>query len=212
VKTSSINASCITCLVADDHPLVLDSLTRVLRVNGIDVVGEASNGLEALAGIEVATPQVAVVDLCMPDITGIEVARRAQRVAPTTAVIVCTGYDDVSLVTEAFDAGARGLLLKEAPLAEIVRAIKLVADNGRYLDARLGAMHTHPSSEIAALTHGERDVLRLLANGYSNEQIAQQLFIATDTVRARIHRAIQKLGARTRTEAVATALRQSLIG
>jgi DNA-binding NarL/FixJ family response regulator len=149
----------------------------------------------------------------MPRLSGIEVARRLGRTAPDTAVILYTAFGDRALLTEALDAGARGFVLKEAPLAEVVRAIQLVSGGRTYVDPVLAGVLSSSvaTGKMAALTQRERDVLRLLADGLSNEDIGKELFISPETVRTHVRKAMAKLDADTRTQAVATALRQSLI-
>ncbi len=202
-----------TCLVADDHPAVVEAVADVLAANGIEVVGRARDGREAVARIEQMQPAVALLDLRMPLLSGIEVARAVGRSAPDTAVILYTAFGDRALLTEALDAGARGFVLKEAPLAEVVRAVELVASGRTYVDPVLaGVLSSSAATEkISKLTQRERDVLRLLADGLSNEEIGKALFISPETVRTHVRKAMAKLDADTRTQAVATALRQSLI-
>ncbi|MGZ4415358.1 MAG: response regulator transcription factor [Gaiellaceae bacterium] len=203
----------IRCLVADDHPAVLAAVCDYLGDEGIEVIGRARQGREALAKIEVMRPAVAIVDLRMPELSGIEVAREAARVAPSTGVILYTGYADRALLVEAVDAGARGFVVKEAPLTDLLRAIDTVAAGGTYVDAVLaGALASAEATEkLVELTKREREVLRLLADGLTYEEIGKQLFIAPDTVRTHVQKAMRRLDANTRTQAVATALRQSLI-
>jgi DNA-binding NarL/FixJ family response regulator len=156
---------------------------------------------------------VALIDIRMPRLGGIEVARRSVTSAPNTAVILYTAYGDRALLTEALDAGARGFVLKEAPLADLARAIELVARGGTYVDPVLASFlaSVQTADKLPALTQRERDVLRLLADGFSNEEIGKRLFISPETVRTHVRKAMDKLDADTRTQAVATALRQSLI-
>jgi DNA-binding NarL/FixJ family response regulator len=156
---------------------------------------------------------VAILDLRMPGMSGIEVARQVARSAPDTAIILYTAFGDRALLTEALDAGARGFVLKEAPLAEVVRAVELVASGRTYVDPVLaGVLSSSAATErMTSLTQRERDVLRLLADGMSNEEIGKTLFISPETVRTHVRKAMAKLDADTRTQAVATALRQSLI-
>jgi two-component system nitrate/nitrite response regulator NarL len=200
----------ITCLLADDHPAVLDSISRVLALKGFDVVAQARDGEDALKAIEEQKPQVSILDLRMPELSGIAVARRA---AEHTAVILYTGHSDRALLLEALDAGVRGFVLKEAPLADLARAIELVAKGGVYVDPVLGGVLASgdATQQLSMLTQRERDVLRLLADGMRNEEIGRQLNIAAETARAHIRNAMRKLDADTRTQAVATALRQQLI-
>jgi len=203
----------VNCLVADDHPAMRRAVTEILVASGIDVIGEAADGEEALAKIEARKPQVALVDIRMPRLSGVEVARRVSRSTPETAVLLYSGYGDEALLMEALDAGARGFVLKEAPLVDLHRAIQMVAAGGTYVDPVLaGALATSEvASKLPRLTQRQRDVLRLLADGKSNEEIGRALFISPETVRTHVRKAMASLEADTRTEAVAKALRQRLI-
>jgi DNA-binding NarL/FixJ family response regulator len=203
----------ITCLVADDHPAMVEAVCDVLVENGVEIVGRARDGDEAVAKIETRQPNVALVDLRMPKQTGIQVAKRAAAVSPSTAVILYTAYGERALLTEAMDAGARGFVLKEAPLPDLVRAVDIVAGGGTYVDPVLAGVFAHASvtERLPSLTQREREVLRLLADGSSNEEIGKALFISPETVRTHVRKAMGKLDADTRTQAVAKALRQSLI-
>ena len=203
----------IRCLIADDHPAMVEAVGEVLAEHGLQIVGRARDGEDALAAMVELKPAVAVVDVRMPRISGIEVARRAQREAPDTHVILYTAYGDRALITEAIDAGVRGFVLKEAPLVDLVRAVEIVAEGGTYVDPVLAGVLASPelSGKLPSLTQRERDVLRLLADGLSNEEIGKRLFISPETVRTHVRKAMDKLDADTRTQAVAMALRQSLI-
>jgi DNA-binding NarL/FixJ family response regulator len=205
--------SAISCIVADDHPAMVEAVADVLTEHGLSVVGRARDGEEAIAKIETRKPDVAIVDVRMPRVGGIEVARRVTVSSPGTAVILYTAYGDRGLLTDALDAGARGFVLKEAPLVDLARAVSLVAAGGTYVDPVLaGFLATSRATEtLPSLTQRERDVLRLLADGHSNEEIGKRLYISPETVRTHVRKAMQKLDADTRTQAVATALRQSLI-
>jgi DNA-binding NarL/FixJ family response regulator len=203
----------VSCLVADDHPAVLDAVADYLEHAGIRVAGRARDGEEALAKIESLRPRVALLDLRMPKLGGIELARLTTRSHPDTAVILYTGYGDRAQLTEALDAGARGFVLKEAPLDDLVRAIEVVAAGDTYVDPVLaGVIATASATEkLPTLTQREREVLRLLADGLANEEIGKRLFISAETVRTHVRKAMNKLDADTRTQAVAKAIRQSLI-
>lgn len=211
--TADLDSDPITCLVADDHPAVVEAVADVLTEHGIVVAGKARDGEDALERIEALKPDVALLDVRMPRLDGIEVARRAARSSPDTAVILYTAFGDRALLIEALDAGARGFVLKEAPLAEVVRAVELVAAGKTYVDPVLASVLSvgAGSDKLVNLTQREREVLRLLADGLANEEIGKRLFISAETVRTHIRKAMAKLDADTRTEAVATALRQSLI-
>jgi DNA-binding NarL/FixJ family response regulator len=206
-------AARVTALVADDHPAMLAAVVDVLGEVGIDVIGSARDGQDALAKIEAHRPTVALVDMRMPRLSGIDVVRDGLRASPATAFVLYTAYGDRALLIEALDAGARGFVLKEAPLTDLVRAVELVAAGGTYVDPVLAGVLVSPrvTDAIPALTQREREVLRLLADGLSNEQIGKRLFISPETVRTHLRKAMAKLDADTRTQAVATALRQSLI-
>jgi len=203
----------ITCVVADDHPPIVDSVSRYLTGVGYVVVATGQDGEQALSAIDRHHPDVCVADVRMPHLDGLELARRARTVAPETAVLLYSGFSDRGLVADAIDAGARGFALKDAPLADLARAIDLVVSGSIYIDPVLAAeLARKPRAEQPnALSGRERDVLRLLAAGGSYAEIGSTLFLSPDTVRAHAHRAMIKLGARTRTEAVATALRHALI-
>jgi DNA-binding NarL/FixJ family response regulator len=203
----------ITCVVADDHPAMLAAVVDVLERHNVEVVGRAADGQQALAQIEATQPRVALVDIHMPRLGGIEVARQAASVSPDTAIVFYTAFGDRALLSEALDVGARGFVLKEAPLVDLVRAVERVADGEAYVDPVLagvlvgGAM----ADKVPTITQREREVLRLLADGLSNEEIGKQLFISPETVRTHVRKAMSKLEADTRTQAVAIALRQSII-
>ena len=203
----------IRAVVADDHPAVLRSVCDVLIDAGVDVVGRASNGEEAATKIEATRPTVAVIDVRMPRLNGIEVASQVSRSTPETAVILYTAYGDRALLSEALDAGVRGFVLKEAPLQDLTRAVDMVAGGAVYVDPVLaGVLASAESERLPQLTKREREVLRLLADGLTNEEIGKRLFLSPETVRTHVQKAMRRLEADTRTQAVAVALRQSLIG
>lgn len=201
----------VTCLIADDHPAVLDSITHVLVESGIDVVAQVRDGTQALRELERDPPDIAVVDVGMPGLTGVEVTRA---IGDRVPIILYTGVADRALVVEALDAGARGFVLKEAPLDDLVRAIGVVAGGGIYVDPVLAGMLAtrEVAQRLPLVSPREREVLALLSEGLKNEEIAARLGLSPDTVRAHIRNAMRKLDADTRTHAVALALRQSLIG
>jgi DNA-binding NarL/FixJ family response regulator len=202
-----------TIVVADDHPAMLTAVADVLGKHGFDVVGRAADGQQALRLITDAQPAVALVDVRMPRLSGIELAKLLPAAAPETSVVFYTAFGDRALLSEALDVGARGFVLKEAPLADLVRAVQLVAGGEAYVDPVLAGVLVRGqlSGGLPTLTQREREVLRLLADGLANEQIGKELHISAETVRTHVRKAMMKLEADTRTEAVATALRQSII-
>jgi DNA-binding NarL/FixJ family response regulator len=205
----------LTCLVADDHPAMVEAICAVLEDHDIEVAGRARDGEEAYAKIDTRRPAVALVDVRMPGLSGLDLVRRGVRACLETQFILYTGYGDRALLTEALDAGARGFLMKEAPLADLVRAVEIVARGGTYVDPVLAGVfatsNDNGSGAPPQLTQREREVLRLLSDGFANEEIGRELFISPETVRTHIRKAMGKLGAETRTQAVAKALRLSLI-
>jgi len=200
----------ITCVIADDHPPILDAVARFLGAAGIDVVATARDGEAALAAVAAHAPSVCLADLQMPRVDGLELARRVHE---ETAVLLYSGVGDPALVSEALDAGARGFALKDAPLEDVVRAIATVARGDVYVDPVLAASlaTTRRAGERKSLSQREREVLRMLAEGGSYAEIGVTLHLSPDTVRAHAQRAMTKLGARTRTQAVAVALREAMI-
>lgn len=200
-------------MIADDHPPVLQFLSRYLSNNGITVTASTRDGDEALRKIEQTRPNVAVLDARMPRRTGMEVLKQLQATGAETRVILYTGYGDEAMLTEALDAGVGGVLDKEAPLDDLVRAIQIVAEGGTYLDPTAAAslIQQRQRNRDQGLTQREREVLRLLADGMTNDQIGEALGISAQTVRTHVQKAMDKLGATTRVQAVATALRRNLI-
>ncbi len=200
----------VTCVVADDHPAIVAAVSALLEEHGIRVVARARDGAEALAAIEAHGPSLAVLDLRMPRLNGIEVVRR---IRTATAVVLYAERAERGLLMDAVDAGARGYVLKESPLDDLVRAARTVAQGGTYVDPVVsGAIAVASTNErLPSLTQRERDVLRLLADGCSNDEVARRLYLSPETVRTHVRKAMRKLDAETRTQAVATALRHSLI-
>jgi two-component system, NarL family, response regulator DesR len=199
-------------VVADDHPLLRQAVSAILAEHGIDVVALASDGEEALAAIAAQRPRVAILDVMMPRLSGIDVARRIARVAPETGVIFYTGSAEHSLLVDALAAGALGFVSKAAPTQDLVRAVESVAAGEGYVDPRLAPTVVRASVEAGLpLSPRERDILRLLSEGKSNGVVGETLHIAPDTVRTYLRRAMKKLEAETRTQAVAKAIRLSLI-
>jgi two-component system response regulator DevR len=203
----------ISCFVADDHPAVLRFVCELLRTHDLAVVGSSSSGTAALEQIVELDPDVAILDAHMPGLSGGDVARELNRRRARTRVILYTGYADQPLLLEALDAGANGFVRKEAPVEDLLAAIRCVAAGESYVDPVLGAALVRRGTldRLPELTSRERNILRLLADGLSNEAIGQQLVISPHTVRTHITKAMRKLDADTRTQAVALAIRQSLI-
>jgi DNA-binding NarL/FixJ family response regulator len=200
------------CLVADDHPALVAAVSDFLEAHGFEVVGRAADGVSALLGVQEQRPDVALVDYRMPRLEGPELLARLKEESPETLIAVYTAVGDESLVRAAFEAGAHAVVLKDAPLADLVRALEAIRDGGRYLDPALAQdtlAGAKPSGPM--LTAREIQVLGLLAEGLTHEQIGQRLSIGSETVRTHVRKACSRLNARTRTQAVATALRLGLL-
>jgi DNA-binding NarL/FixJ family response regulator len=209
-----IRRGTIRVLVADDHPAIVDAVAGFLAAQSdVELVGRATDGEEALKLIARRSPDVAVLDVRMPEVGGIEILSQVRDAEDAPAVILFTGFPERGILLEALDAGARGFLRKEASLADLLRAIRAVAEGGTYIDPELAGVITsaRAAERLPALTKREREILRMLADGMRNDGVASALRISPLTVQSHVRRAMGKLEADTRTQAVASALRQSLI-
>jgi two-component system, cell cycle sensor histidine kinase and response regulator CckA len=210
-EPAGLERAAISCVIADDHPAVLDSVSRYLETKDVDVT-LAVDGTAALRRIEEVQPAVALLDVGMGEPDGIDVTRRAGDVSPETRVIVYTGRRDPDLLDRSFDAGARGFVFKESPLSELERAVKIVAAGGTYIDPDVARLReSEPAASPSPLTNREVEILTLIAGGMTNERVASELSISPETVQSHVRHAMDKLDASTRTEAVAKALRLALI-
>ncbi len=202
----------LRCLVADDHPGVVVAVSDLLESHGVELVGVASDGEEAAALAATTNPDVALVDFRMPKLCGTELVSRIREVSPTTEVIVYTAEAGDNLAGDVIRAGGAGVILKEAPLDDILRAVEAAAAGRKYVDATLAARALmQPRRANSPLTGREQDVLRLLAEGLGNDEIGGKLGISGETVRTHVQKACERLGASTRTQAVATAIRGGMI-
>lgn len=199
------------CLVADDHPALVAAVAEFLARSGLDVVATASDGPAALAAAREHRPDAVVLDYRMPGVSGAELVRGLRAAAPRAGIVVYTADADERLVAEALAAGAPGVVLKEAPLADVARAVRAVLAGGSYVDAALGIGALAGRRAASQLTTREADVLALLAEGLTYEEIGRRLGISSETVRTHLQKASQRLGAATRTHAVATAIRLGLV-
>ena len=205
--------------IADDHSLVRQGLRRYLETaEGIEVVGEAANGKELLAVIGETTPDIALVDIRMPEMDGLEAARHIREDHPDVNVIMLSAYDDRQFVVEAVRAGARGYVLKARDAEHLIQTVRLVASGNMVIDPQLVVALAEELSDAKerdrkadTLTAREIEVLQLLAFGHTNKDIAEKLFISPDTVKTHLEHIFEKLGASDRTAAVAEALRRRLI-
>ena len=199
----------IRVLLAEDHETVRHGLK--LLINGqtdMEVVGEAGDGRVAVERAKTLQPNVAVVDVSMPQMNGLAAT-------PGTAVVALTRYDDAAYVQELLNAGALGYVLKQSPSAELVDAVRAAASGRRYLDRRLAARvagdilsSRRRRAAPPAITDREREVLRLMALGHSNKEIAELLFLSVKTIEVHKANAMRKLGLAGRTDVVRYALLQ----
>jgi DNA-binding NarL/FixJ family response regulator len=200
----------VRCLVADDHPALVQAVVDYLRAAGIDVVATAADGDHAVTLASETRPDVALVDFRMPRLAGIELLEQLRDASPDTRLVVYTADADEVVVRGALGAGANGIVLKEAPLADLLRALTSVVEGSTYVDPALAALGIGAPS-TPRLTEREGAVLALLAEGLSHDEIGSRLSISGETVRTHVRKACDRLGATTRTEAVAKALRLGLI-
>jgi two-component system response regulator NreC len=208
----------IKVLIVDDHAVVRSGLRRVLEAeDDLEVVAEAGNKRDAVFEARAQKPDVILMDVVMPGESGIEATPAVMQEAPDAKVLVLSMQDDPQYVREAFAAGATGYVLKEAADSELVAAIREVASGGRYVHPALGARMIASDAEAKRraeedpLSDREREILRLLALGHTNQEIAKMLYISVRT--AETHRAhiMQKLRLTTRAELVRYALDQGLL-
>ena len=202
----------IRVMICDDHALVRSGLRRLLESEAhLVVTGEAANAEEALELVARQTPDVLLLDVVMPGRSGIEALPDLLAESPRTHVLVLSMQDDPSYVRQAFSAGASGYLLKEAADAELIQAIQDVSEGRRYVHPLLGARlaaaeFSGQSKPTDRLSEREHEVLRLLALGHTNQEIARILFISIRTAETHRARIMQKLGLSTRAEIVRYAL------
>lgn len=212
----------VRVLLAEDHDLVREGTRRLLEQNAdLQVVGEAADGEEAVRLAGELLPDVVVMDVRMPKRNGIEATRAIKAAYPEMRVLVLSAHEDETYVLPLLEAGADGYLLKTTSGSELAQAILSVARGQRVFDApimgkvvqHLGGKRQAYSGEgmVEALTEREMEVLRALATGKANKEIAADLFISAYTVQVHVRNILGKLGAANRTEAVAFAMRQGWI-
>jgi DNA-binding NarL/FixJ family response regulator len=209
----------IKILIVDDHPVVREGIGSMLkREPDFKIVGEAINGLEAIERVRELSPDVVLMDLRMPEMDGVEAITKIKEEKPEVKFIILTTYSDDEYIFKGIAAGARAYLLKDAPREELFKAIRAVSRGesliqpvvaSRLLDRLAELSKKTPSAEM--LSERELEVLRLMASGVSNKDIAEQLSITQSTVKTHITSIFQKLNVTTRTEAVTTALRKGMI-
>jgi DNA-binding NarL/FixJ family response regulator len=218
----------VRVLVADDHHLVLEGLRAVLATDQeLEVVGEAHNGREAVGCAELLRPDIILMDIRMPDMNGIDATRQVKQVSPGTSVIMLTMYENPDYLFEAVKAGASGYVLKDVAGPDLLEAIHTVVDGGSLLNqevvgkflrrlaadaeqATAGPLTAGPG--IDRLTPREVEVLRLIAAGLSNKEIAARLSVTVATVKTHLEHILQKMQVSDRTQAAVQAVTRGLLG
>jgi DNA-binding NarL/FixJ family response regulator len=204
-------------LLADDHELVRVALRAVLEEAGIEVIGEAGGGLEAIALCQALRPEVLVLDMRMPDLNGVEVCKRMVELAPEIRIVVLSSFADDEDVFGALSAGAASYIMKDVAPDALVAAIRGVASGQTVLDSAVaqrvfdgGARPVQPL-EAGTLSPREREVLDLMAQGLTNRQIAARLWISDPTVKTHVSHILAKLGQPDRTQAIVHAMSKGLV-
>jgi DNA-binding NarL/FixJ family response regulator len=204
----------VRVLIVDDHPVVSEGFSHMFEyVDGIDVVGTAATGREAMERIDMLMPDVVLLDFHLPDDDGATVAARVRTRHPDVHVVIFTGGANPAEVRQASAAGVDGVLLKNMPVGELVRAIRDVAEGREVLDRDLVGALCEPDQDTGAVPLSEREleVLRTLAEGMTNKDVAAALFISRATVKSHIENILRKLGASDRAAAVAEGFRRGLL-
>ncbi len=203
----------IRVVLAEDHETVRQGLRLLLEAQqDIDVVAEAANGRVAVENCQAFQPHVVVLDISMPEMNGLEAAKAIRVVAPDVAIVALTRYDDDAFVHELASVGARGYVLKQSRSVELLNAIREVARGGHYVDATLSARETSQSAadrrqgQQPTISDREREVLRMMAVGHSNKEIAAELGISIKTVEVHKANAMRKLRLHGRIDVVRFAI------
>ncbi|MGA6168661.1 response regulator [Streptomyces sp. NPDC012600] len=211
-------APAITLVLADDHPVVRDGLRGMFTAApGFEVLGEASNGVDALDAVERLDPDVVLMDLRMPGGGGVAAITELTRRGSRARVLVLTTYDTDSDTLPAIEAGATGYLLKDAPREELFAAVRAAADGRSVLSPAVASrlmtrVRTPATPADAALSAREREVLVLVARGTTNREIAAELFISEATVKTHLTHIFAKLGTKDRAAAVAVGYDRGILG
>lgn len=202
----------IRLLIVDDHPVVRDGLVAILHQGepDLEVVGEAGDGKEAVETWRTLRPTVTIMDLQLPGQTGVEAIAAIRREDPDARILVLTTFDGDADIQRALEAGARGYLLKSMRRGTLIEAVRAVAAGQRYLPPATAARLVE-GMESERLTARELDVLRLLAQGQRNREIADSLGLAEPTVKIHVNNVLRKLQVKDRTEAAMVALKRGII-
>jgi DNA-binding NarL/FixJ family response regulator len=209
----------IRVLIADDHTMVRESLVSLLRGGGVDIVGQAADGLDTLKQAQALRPDVVVTDLSMPRLSGLEVIRRLFDSLPEVRVLVLTMHQEDEYILQAVRAGATGYMVKDSPASELLAAVHSVHTGKGYFGPQaaraLAEQLRHPERDLGdpygRLTPREREVFHLIAEGLTTKEIARQLTISVKTAENHRARVLEKLAVRNTAELVRYALRKGLL-
>ena len=211
----------IRVIIADDHAVLREGTRELLqRESDLEVVGEAGDGVEAIELVRKTKPDVAIVDIAMPKLNGIEATKQIKAISPSTAVLILTGYEDDQYVFALLEAGAAGYLLKDVQIQEVIDAIRAVKAGEsvlhpvvarKVLDHFVRTKNKANTSLPSFLTEREIDVLRCAAKGLGNREIAEELSLSVRTVQSHLRNVFSKLGVTSRIEAVLFGLKNGLL-
>ncbi len=208
--TDAKNRQPIRVLVVDDHPMTLEGTQALLRRSpNIEVVGAATSGKEAIQMVGELQPEVLLLDVRLPDMNGVEVARAVRTSFPDVAVLVVTGYDDTGMLRSMLKLGVPGYLRKTVTGDELIAAVEAVAAGQTALEPEL--LQVGLTSVDQSFTEREMSVLRLVATGLRNAEIADQLEVSVKTVEFHMRHVLGKLGVRSRTEVMSAAVQRRII-
>lgn len=216
-------AHTIRILLVDDHAVIRQALRMLLEAQPeLEVVGDCENGREAVAAAEKLNPDVVLMDVVMPGLNGLEATRQIRRSCPNTHVVMLSGFVDEDQLLDALRSGASGYIIKKSDVSELVLAIQTVYRGNKYFSSALSegfdlaevlyqAKRSDQRAGVEALTPREREVLQLIAEGYTNQGIANELYISVKTVEAHKAHIMAKLHARNRTDLIRYAIRKGIV-
>ena len=209
----------IRLMLADDHRMLREGLSRSMTEHGFDVVGEARDGVEAVNMAYSLNPDVILMDVSMPEMDGVEACRQVRGSVPGTKVVMLTMHADQEVLANAIRAGACGYLVKDCSTEEIAGAVRMASSGETALSPQLAAsmldevrkLDMAPTREERVVTKREEEVLQLIADGCSTSEVADQMYISQKTVKNHLASIYQKLDARDRTQAVLQAVRMGIV-
>jgi len=200
----------IRVLIADDHPIVRNGLVRMVELtDGMEVIAEAETGTEAVERYRQHQPDVTLMDLRMPNMSGVEVITAIRLEFPNARIIILTTYDTDEDIFRGLQVGAKGYLLKDIKMKQLLDAIRTVAAGQNYVPPEVGAKLAERMSR-PQLSDREREVLQVMSQGKTNQEIADELFISESTVKFHVNNILSKLGVNDRTQAVLMAIKRGV--